>query len=84
MASALGILAFTFMCFAGYTLALERLFHRLIKDLDSQDALAPQQRHRQAAFLLRMVIGKLNLTFLLGMIVYMVARRATKGGSPYP
>ena len=29
MASALGILAFTFMCFAGYTLALERLFHRL-------------------------------------------------------
>ena len=76
MASALGILAFTFMCFAGYTLALERLFHRLMKDLDSQDALAPQQRHRQAAILLRMVIGKLNLAFFLGMIVYMVARRA--------
>ena len=76
MASALGILAFTFMCFAGYTLALERLFHRLMKDLDSQDALAPQQRHHQAAILLRMVIGKLNLAFFLGMIVYMVARRA--------
>jgi hypothetical protein len=76
VASALGILAFTFMCFAGYTLALERLFHRLMKDRDSQDALAPQQHHRQAAILLRMVIGKLNLAFLLGMAVYAVARRA--------
>ena len=76
MASALGILAFTFMCFAGYTLALERLFHRLLKDSSSKDDLATQQHHRQAAILLRMVIGKLNLAFFLGMIVYMVARRA--------
>ncbi len=76
MASALGILAFTFMCFAGYTLALERLFHRLMKDRDSQDALATQQRHRQAAILLRVYIGKLNLAFLLGMTVYAVARHA--------
>jgi hypothetical protein len=64
------------MCFAGYTLALERLFHRLLKDSSSKDDLATQQHHRQAAILLRMVIGKLNLAFFLGMIVYMVARRA--------
>jgi hypothetical protein len=77
VASALGILAFTFMCFAGYTLALERLFHRLLKDSSSKDDLATQQRHRQAAVLLRVYIGKLNLAFLLGMTVYVVARRAT-------
>ena len=72
MAIALGILALTCTGFAGYTMALQRVFHVLMEHGPAQDAVTAR---REAAVLLRIYIGKLNLAFALGMAVYFIASR---------
>ena len=72
MALALTLSALTFMGFAGYTLALQRLFHILLEHLPPQDAKTTQ---RQASILPRVYIGKLNIAFALAMLVYFIASR---------
>lgn len=74
MALALGILALMFMGFAGYTIALQRLFPLLLEPSHPPDGSPAHDR--QAVVLLKLYIGKLNPAFALGMVVYMVASRA--------
>jgi hypothetical protein len=72
MAIALGILALTFMGFAGYTMALQWVFHVLMEHGPARDAVTAR---REAAVMLRIYIGKLNLAFALGMVAYFIASR---------
>jgi len=73
MAISLGILALAFMGFAGYTLALQRLFHLLLEQARPAD---DSTVHRtEAVVLLRLYINKLNLAFALGLLVYMIVSR---------
>ncbi len=71
MAIALAILALTFMGFAGYTVALQRLFRTLMERGGAEDVATFR---REAVVLLRVYLAKLNVAFLGGLIVYAVAR----------
>ncbi len=73
MAMVLSLLALTFLGVAAYAMALERLFHLVLEQRESEDTKL--SRHRQHLVVLRVCIGKLNLAFALGLAVYSIAER---------
>ena len=75
MALVLGVLSLTFVGFFGYTWALQRMFHILMEEA-AREPNQTTQRPGEAAVLLRIYIGKLNLAFVLGIIVYEIAKQA--------
>jgi hypothetical protein len=63
------------MGFFGYIWALQRMFH-ILMEAAAREPNQTTQRPGEAAVLLRIYIGKLNLAFVIGMIVYGIAKQA--------
>jgi hypothetical protein len=76
VAVVLGALSLTFMGFFGYTWALQRMVH-LLMDTSGREPSQTAPRPDEAAVRLKIYIRRLNLAFLFGTIVYVVARDAT-------